>query len=303
MGRAAAGPGRSRTRTSTGRTRPRRAERPGRWRRRTSTSPNGRGAGGFRAPVPNSRPMPAAQLTSTGLDALPPPEMARKAEEVGVAKAGMAAATRSRSPSSPAPSSPSARSSRPPSTAGGAALPYGVVRLPRRARVLARADPRRRRRRRALHRQQPDRDGVGKPARLDRSARCATGGSSTPATSSARSRPPRSSSRANSTSSASGAVGDQALAIAAAKTSLGFGQAIALGMLCNALVCLAVWLCYSARTTDRQDPRHRAADRRVRGRRLRAQRGEHVLHPATGCSSRRTRRSSPPSRTCPTSRT
>jgi formate/nitrite transporter len=46
-----------------------------------------------------------------------------------------------------------------------------------------------------------------------------------------------------------GAVGDQALAIGAAKTSLGFGQAIALGALCNALVCLAVWLTYSARTT------------------------------------------------------
>ena len=46
-----------------------------------------------------------------------------------------------------------------------------------------------------------------------------------------------------------GAVGTTAVTIAAAKTSLGFGQAIALGALCNALVCLAVWLCYSARTT------------------------------------------------------
>src|SRR6266511_4103769 len=48
---------------------------------------------------------------------------------------------------------------------------------------------------------------------------------------------------------AHGAVGEQALTIAAAKTNLGFVQAIALGALCNALVCLAVWLCYSARTT------------------------------------------------------
>jgi formate/nitrite transporter len=48
---------------------------------------------------------------------------------------------------------------------------------------------------------------------------------------------------------ANGAVGVQALSVAAAKTSLGFGQAVALGILCNALVCLAVWLCYSARTT------------------------------------------------------
>jgi formate transporter len=46
-----------------------------------------------------------------------------------------------------------------------------------------------------------------------------------------------------------GAVGEQAVAIATAKTNLGFLQAIALAALCNALVCLAVWLCYSARTT------------------------------------------------------
>ena len=46
-----------------------------------------------------------------------------------------------------------------------------------------------------------------------------------------------------------GAVGEQAVAIATGKTNLGFVQAIALGALCNALVCLAVWLCYSARTT------------------------------------------------------
>ena len=46
-----------------------------------------------------------------------------------------------------------------------------------------------------------------------------------------------------------GAVGVQALSIAAAKTDLGFVQAVALGAFCNGLVCLAVWLCYSARTT------------------------------------------------------
>lgn len=49
-----------------------------------------------------------------------------------------------------------------------------------------------------------------------------------------------------------GAVGDAALTVAAAKSGLGWGQAVALGVLCNALVCLAVWLTYSARTlTDR----------------------------------------------------
>ncbi|MCC6192330.1 MAG: formate transporter FocA [Anaerolineales bacterium] len=46
-----------------------------------------------------------------------------------------------------------------------------------------------------------------------------------------------------------GAVGAAALATANAKVGLGFLQAIALGILCNALVCLAVWLTFSARTT------------------------------------------------------
>jgi formate/nitrite transporter len=46
-----------------------------------------------------------------------------------------------------------------------------------------------------------------------------------------------------------GAVGVTALSIASAKTGLGFGQAVVLGALCNALVCLAVWLTYGAHTT------------------------------------------------------
>jgi formate transporter FocA len=46
-----------------------------------------------------------------------------------------------------------------------------------------------------------------------------------------------------------GSIGLNALAIAEAKCSLGFVQAFALGILCNALVCLAVWLCFSARST------------------------------------------------------
>ncbi len=45
-----------------------------------------------------------------------------------------------------------------------------------------------------------------------------------------------------------GLVGEQALATAAAKVRLEFGQAVALGVLGNALVCLAVWLTFSART-------------------------------------------------------
>ncbi len=47
----------------------------------------------------------------------------------------------------------------------------------------------------------------------------------------------------------SGAVGLNALNTANTKTGLDFVQAIALGILCNALVCIAVWLCYSARST------------------------------------------------------
>jgi formate/nitrite transporter len=46
-----------------------------------------------------------------------------------------------------------------------------------------------------------------------------------------------------------GQLGLTALNIANAKTSLDFGQALALGIMCNLLVCLAVWLCFSARTT------------------------------------------------------
>lgn len=46
-----------------------------------------------------------------------------------------------------------------------------------------------------------------------------------------------------------GAVGVNALNIASHKVSLGFVEAIMLGIFCNALVCLAVWLCMSARTT------------------------------------------------------
>jgi formate transporter len=46
-----------------------------------------------------------------------------------------------------------------------------------------------------------------------------------------------------------GVVGLTALEIARIKTNLGFVQAVALGILCNGLVCLAVWLCLGARTT------------------------------------------------------
>jgi len=47
----------------------------------------------------------------------------------------------------------------------------------------------------------------------------------------------------------SGAIGLTVLNIGEAKTNLGFIQAVALGIMCNALVCMAVWLCFSARST------------------------------------------------------
>jgi formate/nitrite transporter len=43
-------------------------------------------------------------------------------------------------------------------------------------------------------------------------------------------------------------VGARALSIANAKVSLGWGEAVARGILCNLLVNLAVWLCFSARS-------------------------------------------------------
>jgi formate transporter len=46
-----------------------------------------------------------------------------------------------------------------------------------------------------------------------------------------------------------GLMGLTALNIANAKVSLDPIQAFFLGIMCNALVCMAVWLCYSARTT------------------------------------------------------
>ena len=46
-----------------------------------------------------------------------------------------------------------------------------------------------------------------------------------------------------------GAIGTSALNIALAKTQLAPLEAVVLGILCNVLVCLAVWLTFSARTT------------------------------------------------------
>lgn len=45
-----------------------------------------------------------------------------------------------------------------------------------------------------------------------------------------------------------GAVGETAAAMASGKLSLGAAEAFTRGVLCNMLVCLAVWLCFAART-------------------------------------------------------
>ena len=51
---------------------------------------------------------------------------------------------------------------------------------------------------------------------------------------------------------ATGKIAETALNIANAKTNLSFGQAVVLGILCNILVCLAIWLSYSGRSaTDK----------------------------------------------------
>ena len=47
-----------------------------------------------------------------------------------------------------------------------------------------------------------------------------------------------------------GSVGAAALKIANAKMGHSFGQALVLGILCNVMVCLAVWMSYSARTAS-----------------------------------------------------
>jgi len=51
-------------------------------------------------------------------------------------------------------------------------------------------------------------------------------------------------------STGTGNLGVKILNIAETKCSLGFVQDIILGILCNVLVCLAVWLCYSAKSAS-----------------------------------------------------
>jgi formate transporter len=192
--------------------------------------------------------MPAAQLTPTGLDALPPADMARKAEGVGIAKAGMDAATMFALAVLAGAFIAMGAVFATTTTAGGSAMPYGVVRLlggitfslglilvvvagaelftGNNLIVMAWAGRRvstvRLLRNWSIVYAGNFAGAIATAALLYASKQYEFGG---------------------------GAVGDQALSIAAAKTSLGWGQAVVLGALCNALVCLAIWLCYSARTT------------------------------------------------------
>lgn len=51
---------------------------------------------------------------------------------------------------------------------------------------------------------------------------------------------------------AGGRTAETAIAIAQGKVALPFGEALVRGVMCNVLVCLAVWLCYASHTvTDR----------------------------------------------------
>jgi formate/nitrite transporter len=192
--------------------------------------------------------MAAEQLTPVGLDALPPPEMARKAEIVGVTKAGLDTATTFALSVLAGAFIAMGAVFATVTTAGGGDLPYGVSRLlagltfslglilvvvagaelftGNNLIVMAWAS-------RRVSTLMLLRNwlivylgnfvgAIATAALLYAGQQYELGG---------------------------GLVGEQAVSIAATKTGYGWWQAFVLGMFCNALVCMAVWLCYSARTT------------------------------------------------------
>jgi formate transporter len=182
------------------------------------------------------------------LDALPPPEMARKAEDVGVTKAGLATTTTFLLAVLAGAFIAVGAAFATTTTASGSTMPYGVVRLlggltfslglilvvvagaelftGNNLIVMAWASRR------------------VSTARLLRNWAIVYAGNFVGAFATA-----LLVYTGKQYTFGHGVVGAQALTTAVAKTHLGFVQAIALGALCNALVCLAVWLCYSARTT------------------------------------------------------
>ena len=188
------------------------------------------------------------QLTPIGLDALPPPEMARKAEQVGVTKAGLDTATTFALSVLAGAFIAMGAVFATTTTAGGGDLPYGVARLlggltfslglilvvvagaelftGNNLIVMAWASRR------------------VSTVRLLRNWAIVYLGNFVGAIATAGLLY-----GAKQYELGDGAVGLQAVSIAATKTSYGWVQAFLLGAFCNALVCLAVWLCYSARTT------------------------------------------------------
>jgi formate transporter len=192
--------------------------------------------------------MAAEQLTSVGLDALPPPEMARKAEQVGVTKAGLDAATTFALSVLAGAFIAMGAVFATTATAGGQDLPYGVARLlggltfslglilvvvagaelftGNNLIVMAWASRR------------------VSTLKLLRNWAIVYAGNFVGAAATALLLY-----AGRQYELGGGAVADQAVAIAATKTGYGWWQALVLGMFCNALVCLAVWLCYSARST------------------------------------------------------
>jgi formate transporter len=187
-------------------------------------------------------------FTPTGLDALPPPQMARQAEQVGVTKAGMSAANMFALAILAGAFIAMGAIFATTVSAGGTDLPYGVSRLlaglafslglilvvvagaelftGNNLIVMAWAS------------------GRVSTARILRNWAIVYTGNFVGAIATAGILY-----LGKQYEFGKGAVGEQAVAIATGKTNLGFAQAIALAAFCNALVCLAVWLCYSARTT------------------------------------------------------
>jgi formate transporter len=189
--------------------------------------------------------------TRTGFDALPPQDMARKAEDIGRAKAGMPAATMFALAVLAGAFIAMGAIFSTPVTAGGASMPYGVSRLlgglafslglilvvvagaelftGNNLIVMAWAGRK------------------VSTTRLLRNWAIVYAGNFAGAIATAGLL-----FVGKQYTFGKGAVGEQVLTTAAAKTGLGFVQAIALAAFCNALVCLAIWLTYSARTvTDK----------------------------------------------------
>jgi formate/nitrite transporter len=192
--------------------------------------------------------MAVDQLTPVGLDALPPPEMALKAEQIGVTKAGMDTATMFALSILAGAFIAMGAVFATTTTAGGADLPYGIARLlggltfslglilvivagaelftGNNLIVMAWASRR------------------VSTMRLLRNWLIVYAGNFVGAIATAGLLY-----AGQQYEFGQGAVGVQAVSIAATKTGYGWWQALVLGAFCNALVCLAVWLCYGARTT------------------------------------------------------